>query len=129
MFYFVFVAFNWVHSWFNHLPEFLTSRRLFLLFRHSAQNGWEAAAQMINLESKEAVARKDIETGQTHKFHFLMPDFKMFLFYQYSFFNRSQTKYVAIILVLSVLYAILYAILRLTTFSSDAFDFLSSKTG
>ena len=40
--------------------------------------------------------------------------------------NCSQTKFVAIILVLSVFF---YAILRLTDFSSDAFDFSSSKTG
>ena len=42
------------------------------------------------------------------------------------FFNCSQTKFVAIILVLSVFF---YAIFRLTNFSSDAFDFSSSKTG
>ena len=41
-------------------------------------------------------------------------------------FNYSQKKFVAIILVLSVLF---YAIFRLTDFSSDAFDFSSSKTG
>ena len=40
--------------------------------------------------------------------------------------NFSQTKFVAIILVLSVF---LYAIFRLTDFSSDAFDFSLSKTG
>ena len=40
--------------------------------------------------------------------------------------NCSQTKFVAIILVLSVFF---YAIFRLTNFSSDAFDFSSSKTG
>ena len=42
------------------------------------------------------------------------------------FFNCSQTKFVAIILVLSVFF---YAIFRLNDFSSDAFDFSSSKTG
>ena len=41
-------------------------------------------------------------------------------------FNCSQTKFVAIILVLSVFF---YAIFRLTDFSSDALDFASSKTG
>ena len=41
-------------------------------------------------------------------------------------FNCSQTKFVAIILVLSVFF---YAIFCLTDFSSDAFDFSSSKTG
>ena len=41
-------------------------------------------------------------------------------------FNYSQTKFVAIILVLSVFFN---AIFRLTDFSSDAFDFSSSKTG
>ena len=41
-------------------------------------------------------------------------------------FNCSQTKFVAIILVLSVFF---YAIFRLTDFSSDNFDFSSSKTG
>ena len=40
--------------------------------------------------------------------------------------NCSQTKFVAFILVLSVLF---YAIFRLTDFSSDAFDFSSSKAG
>ena len=40
--------------------------------------------------------------------------------------NCSQTKFVAIILVLLVFF---YAIFRLTDFSSDAFDFSSSKTG
>ena len=40
--------------------------------------------------------------------------------------NCSQTKFVAIILVLSVFF---YAIFSLTDFSSDAFDFSSSKTG
>ena len=40
--------------------------------------------------------------------------------------NCSQTKFVAIILVLSVFF---YAIFRLTDFSSEAFDFSSSKTG
>ena len=40
--------------------------------------------------------------------------------------NCSQTKFVAIILVLLVFF---YAIFRLTDFVSDAFDFLSSKTG
>ena len=40
-------------------------------------------------------------------------------------FNCSQTKFVAIILVLLVFF---YAIFRLTDFSSDAFDFSSSKT-
>ena len=40
--------------------------------------------------------------------------------------NCSQTKFVAIILVLSVFF---YAIFCLTNFSSDAFDFSSSKTG
>ena len=44
----------------------------------------------------------------------------------YVMFNCSQTKFVAIILVLSVFF---YAIFRLTNFSSDAFDFSSSKTG
>ena len=43
-----------------------------------------------------------------------------------SIINCSQTKFVAIILVLSVFF---YAIFRLTNFSSDAFDFSSSKTG
>ena len=44
-----------------------------------------------------------------------------------AFFNCSQTKFVAIILVLSVFFS---AIFRLTDFSSDAaFEFLSSKTG
>ena len=42
------------------------------------------------------------------------------------FFNCSQTKFVAIILVLLVFFN---AIFRLTDFSSDAFDFSSSKTG
>ena len=42
------------------------------------------------------------------------------------FFNCSQTKFVAIILVLSVFFS---AIFRLTNFSSDAFDLSSSKTG
>ena len=41
-------------------------------------------------------------------------------------FNCSQTKFVAIILVLLVFF---YAIFRLTDFSSDVFDFSSSKTG
>ena len=40
--------------------------------------------------------------------------------------NCSQTKFVAIILALSVFF---YAIFRFTDFSSDAFDFSSSKTG
>ena len=40
-------------------------------------------------------------------------------------FNCSETKFVAIILVLSVFFN---AIFRLTDFSSDAFDFSSSKT-
>ena len=40
--------------------------------------------------------------------------------------NCSQTKFVAIILVLSVFFN---AIFRLTNFSSDAFDFLSPRTG
>ena len=40
--------------------------------------------------------------------------------------NCSQTKFIAIILVLSVFF---YAIFRLTDFPSDAFDFSSSKTG
>ena len=43
-----------------------------------------------------------------------------------SLVNCSQTKFVAIILVLSVFF---YAIFRLTDFSSDASDFSSSKTG
>ena len=43
-----------------------------------------------------------------------------------SVFNCSQTKFKAIILVLSVF---LNAIFLLTNFSSDAFDFPSSKTG
>ena len=42
------------------------------------------------------------------------------------FLNCSQTKFVAIILVLSVSFN---AIFRLTDCSSDAFDFSSSKTG
>ena len=41
-------------------------------------------------------------------------------------FNCSQTKFVAIILVLSVFFC---DFLLLTDFSSDAFDFSSSKTG
>ena len=41
-------------------------------------------------------------------------------------FNCSQTKFVAIILVMSVFFN---AIFRLPDFSSDAFDFSSSKTG
>ena len=45
---------------------------------------------------------------------------------RYPFINCSQTKFVAIILVLSVFF---YSIFRLTNFSSDAFDFSSSKTG
>ena len=40
--------------------------------------------------------------------------------------NCSQTKFVAIILVLSVFFNVIF---RLTDFSSDAFDFSSSKTG
>ena len=40
-------------------------------------------------------------------------------------FNCSQTKFAAIILVLSVFFI---AIFRLTNFSSDAFDFSSSET-
>ena len=40
--------------------------------------------------------------------------------------NCYQTKFVAIILVLSVFF---YAIFRLTDFASDAFDFSSSKMG
>ena len=40
--------------------------------------------------------------------------------------NCSQTKFVSIVLVLSVFF---YAIFCLTIFSSDAFDFSSSKTG
>ena len=42
----------------------------------------------------------------------------------FAFFNCSQTKFVAIIVL-----SIFYAIYRLTDFSSDAFNFLSSKTG
>ena len=41
-------------------------------------------------------------------------------------FNCSQTKFVAIILVLLVLF---YAVFRLTDFSPDPFDFSSLKTG
>ena len=41
-------------------------------------------------------------------------------------FNCFQTKFVAIILDLSVFFS---AIFRLTDFSSDAFDFSFSKTG
>ena len=47
-------------------------------------------------------------------------------FLSWRFINCSQTKFVAIILVLLVFF---YAIFRLTDFSSDAFDFSSSKTG
>ena len=52
----------------------------------------------------------------------LLNHFKVFC----NVINCSQTKFVAIILVLSVFF---YAIFRLTNFSSDAFDFSSSKTG
>ena len=55
-------------------------------------------------------------------FHF----FGFLTFPIFKVFNCSQTKFVAIILVLSVFF---YAIFRLTDFSSDAFDFSSSKTG
>ena len=50
------------------------------------------------------------------------------IFWQYASYvigDCSQTKFVAIILVLLVF----FAIFRLTNFSSDAFDFSSSKTG
>ena len=43
-----------------------------------------------------------------------------------SVFNCSQTNLVAIILVLLVIFDVIF---RLTNFSSDAFDFSSSKTG
>ena len=52
--------------------------------------------------------------------------FLLFLKFFGLVFNCSQTKFVAIILVLSVFF---YAIFRLTNFSSDAFDFSASKTG
>ena len=57
---------------------------------------------------------------------FAWPDFSIELFNWTNLINCAQTKFVTIILVLSVFY---YAIFRLTDFLSDAFDFSSSKTG
>ena len=53
-------------------------------------------------------------------------EYIIFIIKQFELFNCSQMKFVAIILILLVFF---YAIFRLTDFSSDAFDFSSSKTG
>ena len=63
---------------------------------------------------------KNLETRVDMFVQFARPDTCFWVF------NCSQTKFVAIILVLLVFF---YAIFRLTDFSSDAFDFSSSKTG
>ena len=66
------------------------------------------------------------ESMNNLKNHFNIAALCSRLLYAGNIFNCSQTKFVAIILVLSVFF---YAIFRLTDFSSDAFDFSSSKTG
>ena len=111
--------FNHKFSWFlksNWRSDLVTSKR-----EVERKSEWICCTNCFRSNVK--VER---ENGFGTKIRFLDCDFLSTSVIFTSLFNCSQTKFVAIILVLSVFF---YAIFRLTYFSSDAFDFSSSKKG